>query len=86
MRTLSPDTDPRAEAVMIEVLRRMTPAEKLERVFSLRRMTLDLARVRIRERHGAVSEREERMRLASLWLDKETMRRVYGWDVEAEGY
>jgi hypothetical protein len=86
VKTLSPDTDPRAEAVMIEVFRRMTPAEKLGRVFSLRKMTLDLARARIRERHGAVPEREERMRLASLWLDGESMRRAYGWDVEVEGY
>jgi hypothetical protein len=85
MRTLSPDTDPRAEAVMIELFRHMTPSEKLGRVFSLRAMTIALARVRIRERHGELPEREVRMRLASLWLDRETMRRVYGWDPDVEG-
>ncbi len=35
---------------------------------------------------GSIPERELRLRLASLWLDRETMIRVFHWDPEPEGY
>ena len=86
VKTLAADTDPRAEAVMIERLRRMTPAARLHRAFELRTAALTLARARIRRQYGALSEREITIRLAALWLDGETMRKVYGWDPRREGY
>ena len=86
MKTLSADTDARAEAVMIERLRRMTPAERLRRSFDLRATALALARVGLRRRYGELPEREVRWRLAALWLDAPTMRRVYGWDPAIKGY
>jgi hypothetical protein len=78
------DTDPRAEAVIIEHLRRMTPAERLHRASELRSAALTLARARIRRWYGEIGEREMALRLASLWLDADTMRRVYGWDPDTE--
>lgn len=72
--------------MLVEGLRRMSSAEKLARVAELRQMALDLARVRIRERHGDIPEREVRLRLASTWLDAETMRRVFAWDPDVRGY
>jgi hypothetical protein len=86
MKTLSADTDARAEAVMIEGLRRMTPGQRLRRVFTLRAMAIALARAGLRRRHGDLPEHELRLRLAALWLDAPTMRRVYGWDPAAKGY
>jgi hypothetical protein len=83
---LSADTDPRAEAVMVEILRRMTPTQRLRRSFELRHSVLRLARSRILREHPNASPREVRLRLASLWLDAETMRRVWGWDPEIEGF
>jgi hypothetical protein len=85
MRTLSADTDPGAEAVMIEGLRRMTPGQRLRRAFDLCATAIALARTGLRRRHGDLPEREMRLRLAALWLDAPTMRRVYGWDPTARG-
>lgn len=80
------DTPPDVRALMIEGYRRMSPAEKLQRVVDLNRAVESLARARIRERYGPdLSEREEDLRLASLYLNRETMIRAFDWDPEAEG-
>ncbi len=71
---------------MIDHLRRMTPVERLRRACDLRRAALVLARAGLQSRHPGISEQELRLRLAALWLDAATMRRVYGWDPEVEGY
>jgi hypothetical protein len=71
---------------MIDILRRMTPAQRLHRSFELRACTIRLARARIRQKHPGASAREVQLRLASLWLDAETMRRVWGWDPVTQGY
>jgi hypothetical protein len=43
--------------------------------------------MRIQARYGPdLSERELRLRLAALWLDRETMIDAFGWDPEVEGY
>jgi hypothetical protein len=76
MRTLSPDTHPDAEAVLIRGLRQMGGEKRLARVFSLRRTVLALARARILQQHGPLPEREIRLRLAALWLDPDTLERV----------
>lgn len=80
------DTSPEAERVLIEGYRRMSPAEKLERVFSLNRALEQLQAARIRADYGDISEREMRLRLASLRLGRETMVKVFGWDPEVEGW
>ncbi len=81
------DTAPEAEEVWIEGLRRMTGAERLLRALDLTAAVRALAAARIRAEHGPdVSEGELRLRLAALWLDRETMVRVFGWDPEVEGY
>jgi len=71
---------------MVEILRRMTPLQRLQRSFELRHAALALARARVLREHPNASPREVRLRLASLWLDAETMRRVYGWDPALQGY
>jgi hypothetical protein len=45
-----------------------------------------MALARIRKQHGSITEQELRLRLASLWLDRETMIRVFDWDAQREGY
>ncbi len=69
---------------MVEHLRRMTPAERLHRASELRAAALTLARSRIRRWYGDIGEREMQLRLAALWLDADTMRRVYDWDPDAK--
>ena len=77
------DTAPEVERVLLEGYRRMSPAEKLRRVEELNETALQLAAQGMRLRHGALPERELRLRLASLWLEPDLMRRAFGWDPRA---
>jgi len=87
MKTLSPDTPPEVEEIVNERYRQMTPQEKIAAVRDLNRTVLLMAVAGIRLRHGRdVPESELKLRLASLWLDRETMIRLHGWDPEIEGY
>jgi hypothetical protein len=80
---LSHDTDSRTEEVLVEGLRKMGGARRLARVFELREAALSLARARLRETEGELSPREIQLRLASRWLEPETMRRAFGWEAPA---
>jgi hypothetical protein len=79
------DTHPTAEAVLIAGYRRMSPAEKLQRVQALNETVLQFAAARVKQEHPGITERELRLRLASLWLDRDTMIRVFDWDPERHG-
>jgi hypothetical protein len=80
------DSAPEIEERQIEAWRAMTPAAKLRLVSELVRATEELALVGVRLRHPSVSEREERLRLAALRLDRATVVRWLAWDPEREGY
>jgi hypothetical protein len=64
----------------------MSPQEKLKRVDEMTKAVQQLALARIRKQHGNISEKEQQLRLASLWLDRETMVRIFKWDPKKEGY
>lgn len=80
------DTTPRAQRFLVDGYRQMSPQQKLERVNELTKAVQQLALARIRKQYGPLSEREQRLRLAALWLDRETMVRVFQWDPQREGY
>lgn len=87
VKRLGLDTSPEVEAVLVEGYRRMSPQRKLQRVAALNRALEELASARIRARYGdALPPREMRLRLAALRLDRDTMRRVFGWDPVERGY
>lgn len=87
MKTLSPDTPPEIEQIVLERYRRMTPFERLMQVWELNRMAQQMAALRIQAKYGPdLSERELRLRLAALWLDRETMIEAFGWDPKVKGY
>lgn len=87
MSLIPSDTPPDVEEILLEGYRQMTPEERLMRAFDMSRAVQQLALARIRAEYGPdLSEREERLRLASLWLPRETMIEVFGWDPEIEGY
>ena len=83
---LSDDTDPVIEEFLIAGYRRMSTAEKLERVRELTRAVQQLALMDIRRRHPEADEREQALRLASRWIEPELMLRAFGWDVREKGY
>jgi len=81
------DTPPEIEEILLEGYRRMTPGERLLRAFDLSLAVQQLALSRIRAQYGPnLTEREERLRLAALRIDRETMIKVFDWDPEVEGY
>jgi hypothetical protein len=80
------DTDPKIRAMMTELYRRMTPQQKLARVFALTALTHELALVDIRRRHPDESAREHRFRLASRTMDPELLKRATGWADHETGY
>ena len=87
MRRLFPDMPPEDEEQLIERYRQMTGQERLALALEMSEAARQLALAGIRERYGPnLSEREERLRLAALTIDRETMIKAFGWDPEIEGY
>lgn len=84
---LKPGTDTHAavERMMLEHWRRASPAQKLERMFSMAQTVNELARADLRARYPAATPHEIELRLRSRSLDRETMIRVFGWDPELHG-
>lgn len=80
------DTPKHIQRVLISGIRQMSPQQKLQRVSELTQAVQQLALARIRKQYGARSEHEQRLRLAALWLDRETMIRVFQWDPQVMGY
>ena len=71
---------------MIELLRQMTPAQKIQRVQSLNQFLEHLALVDVRKRYPLADEQECFLRVASRRLPADLMRKAYGWDPEEKGY
>lgn len=80
------DTHPKIQKMLIEGYRKMTAQQKLECVTELNHAVQQLALARILKQYGPISEYEQRLRLAALWLDRDIMIRVFNWDPLKEGY
>jgi len=84
MRTLAEDTDPQAERVLIELLRRASPARKMRMILEANRTARILALTGLRERHPGESPARLRRRLADLWLGPDLAAKAYGSLAENE--
>jgi len=71
------DTDPAMLRIQRDILRRMTPAERLRTVCDLNRAADTLAIAGIRARFPGASEREGFLRLALRKLGSDLARRAY---------
>ena len=78
MVTLSPDTSPHIERLLIEHLRQMPTWRKLALVGEMNRAVRDLAMAGLRQRHPNDTPTQRRRRLATLLLGGELAARVYG--------
>ena len=85
-RAQSEDTSVDIDRRLFNAYRDMPPWEKARRVDVDVLAVEHLALVGIRHRHPGATDREVRMRLGALRLDRETMVRVFGWDPEIHGY
>ena len=80
------DTPLYIQKILVEGYRKMPPWEKMRRISELNKAAQQLALSRIRLQYGDIPDHEQRLRLASLWLDRDTMIRVFSWDPKKMGY
>jgi len=80
------NTPTHIDKIVIEGYRNMTSWEKMKRVSELNKAVQQLTLSRIRKRYGEITEQEQKLRLASLWMDRDTMIRVFDWDPKKMGY
>ena len=76
--TLSPDTDPEAEAVQLEIYRQMPGWRKIDLVFEANAMNRALVMAGLRNRHPQAGSAELRRRLMDLLLGEELAAKAYG--------
>lgn len=79
------DTPPEIERMMIELWRRATPGQKLDKMSRMARELNELTRAEIRGRYPAATPREVELRLASRTIDRDTMIKAFGWDPDIQG-
>jgi len=80
------DTLPEVQRLLIQGYRVMKPHQKMKLVREMNNTVQLLALSRIRRQYSDRSEREHMLRLAALWLDRDTMINVFNWNPEKEGY
>ncbi len=78
MTTLFPDTEPEAERVLIDLLRKAQVAHKLEMLGELNAAARQLALQGLRARHPEATEAQLRRYLADLLLGPELAAHAYG--------
>ncbi len=81
----SHDTSRTLEATLFERYRQMSIQEKLDHIGALGRLAEELAVAGLRAKYPYASRHENRMRLVSRWIDRDTMIRLYGWDPDMQG-
>jgi hypothetical protein len=86
MKPLSPDTTPDAQRKQVELMRRLSPAQKLSLAFTLTDTMRDLIRADLQRRFPHADETEMRRRFIARVLAREDVIRAYGFDPQAEGY
>jgi hypothetical protein len=79
------DTSSEAWQVWLELVRKMTPAERLQRALDLSNTVRELAIAGIREQHPDASEREVFLLFAQRQLGDDLFRKVYGNELDAYG-
>lgn len=77
-RPLSRDTTPDAEAVQLDVFRRMTPRRKLQLMEDANRNAREMALAGLRLRHPDAGEEALFRRLMDLTLGEELAERAFG--------
>ena len=78
MGALYEDTDPKMEALQVELWRQASPTRKMVMLAQLSASARLLALAGLRARYPQASEAELRRRLADLILGEELARKVYG--------
>jgi hypothetical protein len=79
------DTPPEVERLMIELWRKASPEQKLQKVVGLGRALNELICADLRRRYPDATERELQLRVAARSYDRELMIKAFGWDPRVHG-
>jgi hypothetical protein len=79
------DTSPEAWKVLLDLVRAMTPAEKLRRAIELTSAARRAGEAGIREAYPGAGEREVFLRVAQRQLGDELFRKVFGGELAEYG-
>jgi len=71
--------------MMIELWRKATPEQKLQKVLSIGRMLNEFVLADLRQRYPEATERELQLRLAARSYDRDLMMKAFGWDPDVHG-
>ena len=80
------DTDPRAMEVWLDLLRRMTPGERIAAALDLTNLALQMSAAGVRSAFPEANDQEVLVRVAARYLPRELMIRAYQWDPESNGH
>ena len=81
---LFPDTPLHIVHILLDLYRRMTPAQRAARMLEMCRAAGRLAEAGVRRQFPHADENEIRLRTAARWLPADLMRKAYGFDPDAE--
>ena len=86
MKPLSPDTSPDAQRMQFELLRRLSPSQKLALAFELTDALRELILADLHHRFPQADDTEIKRRFIARVLPREDVIRAYGFDPQVEGY
>ncbi len=78
--------DPELERILLEAIRKMTPAERVQKVNGMIALAHYLALSDVRKRHPDADDHECMLRVASRRVPPDLMLKAFGWDVREKGY
>jgi hypothetical protein len=84
--TATNDTTKFAEKILVTGYRKMSPELKLKQVTVLIQTVQRMALARLKKQYPEMTIQEQKLRLASLWLPRETMMNLFSWDPKEKGY
>ena len=79
------DTSPEAWKVFLEIQRRLSPSEKLDRAIELSMLVRRTAEAGLRQSHPNADDQEIFLRLTRLALGAELFEKAYGHPVSDDG-
>ena len=86
MKPLSQDTTPEAQSKHYELMRKLSPEQRLSMAFALTDATRNLILADLRHRFPDANENEIKRRFIARVLSREDVIRAYGFDPKAEGF
>lgn len=86
MKPLSPDTTPEAQRKHYELMRKLSPEQRLSMAFALTDATRNLILADLHHRFPDADENEIKRKFIARVLSREDVIRAYGFDPKAEGF